>query len=959
MTPTSPFAHPNEAGQSRADMQGDAFFIAFARIMSATHGGQVLLSQTTRDLVQYDLPDGVHLRDLGEHRLKDLQRPSRIFQLVIADLPADFPPLKTLDSRPNNLPIQFTQLIGREQEVAAVQNLLQREDVRLVTLTGPGGTGKTRLGLQVAAELSDLFADGVYFVNLAALSDAEFVVPTIAQTLGLREVAGQSLAERLQEELQQKQLLLLLDNFEQVVSAAPQFIDLLAACPRLKLLVTSREVLHVRAEHEFAVPPLALPDPIHLPEIAALSHYAAVALFTQRAQAVKSNFQVTAANARAIAESCVRLDGLPLALELAAARVKLFSPQALLARLDQRLQVLTSGARDAPVRQQSLRNTIAWSYDLLDAQEQKVFRRLSAFVDGCTLQAIEAVCAALDTSNGAGRVSDGVASLIDKSLLQQRELEREESRLVMLETIREYGLEALAASGEMDVTRHAHTRYYLALAENAEVEFDSSQQAAWLERLEQEHDNLRAALQWLLEQGGAGPSIEIALRLGAALRRFWDVRGYHSEGLSFLEKALAGSEGVAVPVRTKALRAAANLALTGGYHDRAEVLCEQSLALCRESGDKQGAAYSLYLLGELAWTRSDYVAARSLIEESLAFWRKVGEMDGIAWSLSSLADLASEQGEYTRGRTLYEQSLALQREFGNKRGVAWSLLGLAQVLFFTQSDPATIHSLLEESLTLYRELGHKEGVASSFNLLGRVALSQGDVDTARSLLEESVAISKEIGTRWGTAQSLCVLASVGARLGEFAAAHVLYEESVAIARKVGSKWLIPFCLEGLADVAAVQGEPTWAARLWGAAEALRDAIGAPLPPVYYADYDRSVVAVRSSLGEKAFATAWAEGRNMTPEQALAAHGKAMIPTSMPARPASAPPMKSPPSPAGLTAREVEVLRLLAMGLTDAQIAEQLVLSLHTVHAHLRAIYSKLGVTSRSAATRYAFEHHLV
>ena len=1066
MTPTSPFAHPNEAGQNRADRrdlptgtvsllftdiersthllqqmgesyanilaehrqllraafrahhghevdtQGDAFFVAFARatdavlaavdmqrslashawphgvtvqvrmglhtgepqlssenyvgldvhhaarIMSAAHGGQVLLSQTTRDLVQYELPDGVHLRDLGEHRLKDLQRPSRLYQLVIAGVPADFPPLKTLDSRPNNLPVQFTPLIGREQEIAAVQNLLLREDVRLVTLTGPGGAGKTRLALQVAAELSDLFADGVYFVNLAPISDPEFVVPTIAQTLGIREAADQSLSEHLQEELQQKQVLLVLDNFEQVVNAAPQLADLLGACLKLRILLTSREVLHVRAEHEFVVPPLALPDPIHLPELGVLSHYAAIALFTQRAQAVNPAFQLTAANARTIVQICVRLDGLPLALELAAARVKLFPPQALLARLNQRLQVLTSGARDVPLRQQSLRNTIAWSYELLPAEEQQLFRRLSVFVGGCTLPAIEAVWAALDKSNGAGRVLDGIGSLIDKSLLQQTEQEGDEPRLVLLETIREYGLEALAASREMDVTRHTHATYYLALAEKAELEFDSPQQAVWLERLEQEHENLRAALQWLLEQGEAGASREMALRMAAALRRFWDVRGYFSEGRSFLEKALAGSEEVAVPVRTKALRAAANLALTGGDHDRAEVLCEQSLALCRESGDKQGSAYSLYLLGELAWTRSDYVAARSLIEEGLAFWREVGEMDGIAWSLSSLADLASEQGDYTRGRTLYEQSLALQREFGNKRGVAWSLLGLAQVFFFTQHDPAAIHSLLEESLTLYRELGHKEGVASSYNLLGRLALSQGDVDTARSLLEESVAISKEIGTRWGTAQSLCVLASVGARLGEFAAAHVLYEESVAIARKVGSKWLIPFCLEGLADVVAVQGELTWAPRLWGAAEALRDAIGAPLPPVYQADYERSLAAVRSSLGENAFAAAWAEGRLMSPEQAISTQRLATMPISE--EPSSAPLSKPQTSyPAGLTPREVEVLRLLATGLTDAQIAEHLVLSLYTVHAHLRTIYSKLGVTSRSAATRYAFEHQLV
>src|SRR6266566_1269468 len=366
-----------------------------ARIMSAGHGGQVLLSQTTRHLVEHHLPEGVSLQDLGEHRLKDLQQKSHLFQLVIAGLPADFPPLKALDTHPHNLPVQPTPLIGREREVAAVQRLLLREDVRLLTLTGPGGSGKTRLGLHVAAELSDHFTEGIYFVNLAPISDADLVVPTMAQTLGVKESTTRSMVEQLQAFLQEKQL----------------------------LLVTSRAVLHLSAEHEFAVPPLSLPDLKHLPDLVTLSQYEAVALFIARAQALKPDFQVSNATAPAVAEICTRLDGLPLAIELAAARIKLLPPPALLARLGQRLEVLTSGGRDAPARQQTLRKTIDWSYHLLDTDERRLFRRLSVFVGGCTLQAIEAICAALDNGNDARQALDGVASLVDKSLLQQTEQE--------------------------------------------------------------------------------------------------------------------------------------------------------------------------------------------------------------------------------------------------------------------------------------------------------------------------------------------------------------------------------------------------------------------------------------------------------------------------------------------------------------------------------------------------------
>ena len=828
-----------------------------------------------------------------------------------------------------------------------------------MTLTGPGGTGKTRLGLQVAAELSALFADGVYFVNLAPLSDPDFVVPTVAQTLDIKEIAGKPLLDLLKAYLRDTHILLLLDNFEQVASAAVLVADLLAACPHLKVIVTSRAVLHVRGEQEFPVPPLAVPDPKRLPDLVTVSHYEAVELFLSRAQAVEPAFQLNKTNAPAIAEICVCLDGLPLAIELAAARIKLLPPQALLARLSQRLAVLTSGPHDAPARQQTLRNTIAWSYNLLDAQEQRLFRRLSVFVGGCTLEAIEAVYTALETSTSTMSTLDRVAALIDKSILQQTEQEGEQPRLVMLETIREYGLEALQTSGEMEVTRRAHAVYYLQLAEEAEPELKGPQQTMWLERLEREHENLRAVLQWSLEQAGdeeATQRKETALRLGAALRRFWLMHGHLSEGRSFLEQALTARHGIVASVRVKALLAAASLAVFVDDTERAERLCEESLRLCRELGDRAGIAFSLYLLGLLASTTGNPTTARMRTEQALALLREVGDKDGIAWALLNLALVVSDQGEYARARALCEESLAMHKASGDKRGIASSLFRLAWVLFVSQGDHALARSLLEESLTLFRELGDKGNIAQCISLSGRLALSQGDTTAGRSLFEESIMLSREIGSQWGIAESLAMLAQVKASQGDLAAARTLYEESLTLAGERNYKDLLPSCLEDLAAVVAAQGDPVWAARLWGAAETLREVMSTPIFPVYRADYERSVAAARTQLGEQAFAAVLAEGRMMTPEQALAAQGKAMISTW----PTSATPTKSPiTSPDGLSMRELEVLRLLATGLTDAQIAEQLVLSRHTVHAHLRTIYSKLGVTSRSAATRYAFEHQLV
>ncbi|TMC84498.1 MAG: tetratricopeptide repeat protein, partial [Chloroflexi bacterium] len=589
-------------------------------------------------------------------------------------------------------------------------------------------------------------------------------------------------------------------------------------------------------------------------------------------------------------------------IELAAARIKLLPPQALLTRLEYRLQVLTSGARDAPVRQQTLRNTLAWSYDLLDAREQWLFRRLSVFVGNCTLEAVEGLSTALGEK--PADVLDGVASLMDKSLLRQVEQEGQEPRLLMLATIREYALEALAASGEMESTRRAHAAYYLALAEQAELELGGPQQGAWVDRLEREHDNLRAALSWSLEQAGdeeAGQRQEIALRFGGALWKFWWTLGHWSEGRTFLQRALAASEGSeASSIDAKALYAAAQLAFVQSDNERAKAQSEESLALFRELEDQRGIALSLSTLGNVAWVRGDTARAHSLLEEAVALFREVDDKEFAAYSLFSLGLLASSQGEYARACALYEEGLALFREIDHKKGIAHLLSQLAQALFLSQGDQARVRSLLEECLALSRELGFKEGIAAARYLFGQLALGQGDLAIAHSELEESVALYKQMGHRHGTAESLAALGKVVAAQSDYPAARMLYEESLTISGELGEKWVIAMGLVGLGEVVAAQRQLAWAAQLWGAADTLRDAIGVPIPPVELADYERTLSAARVHLGERAFAAAWAQGRAMTPGQALAAQGQ------KPALPQSTTVTPSPTYPAGLTAREVEV-----------------------------------------------------
>ena len=792
--------------------------------------------------------------------------------------------------RTDGVPVPPTPLIGRSGETDFILSLLTRAGTRLITLSGPGGVGKTRLALEVAGDsrVASQFPDGVQLVHLAAIRDPELILPAIAQAIGVREAAGQALADLLQSELGPRALLLVLDNFEHLAAGAPLLADLLAAAPDVKALVTSRVRLNLRGEHDVPIRPLQLPTTAMDSSPDALGRTDAVQLFLARAREIRPDFALTAENSTAVAEICRRLDGLPLAIELAAARLSVLSPRVMLERMDRRLPLLTGGPRDLPDRQQTLRAAIAWSDDLLLPEQRSLFHRLAAFAGTWSLEAAEAICcgdAPVPAERGGiansapapiidpVHVIDNLAVLVDHSLVHQETGAAGAVRFQMLSTIREYALERLEGTRNADAVRERHAQFFLTLALSARMGLTGPMQATWLDRLEADHANLRLALEWLCEHGRNND----ALRLAGSVWLFWFTHGHLSEGRDRLTSVLAMPRDQAAP-------------------------------------------------------------------------------DLLAIALAGAGALAEAQGDYAGAEALLDEALALARHHDDQRVLATALL-LRGVVAFDLDDPHRTSTLCQESLTLARAMDDTWTAAVALTQLGLVALRAKDHAAATALLEEGLAGFKGMGNRWGVALITGNLGIVALDRGHLSQASDLLRESLTALQEMGDRWAVATLLDGPARVAVTLGQAARAARIFGATAALRERIGAPLKGPFRSGSAHNLALVRAALGEEEFAAAWAVGSAMTPEEAVAEAVAAI-----PAPPASPRPpqqdFRGTTSAPGLTARELDVLRLMIEGSTDREIADVLFIGHRTVATHVSNILGKFGVKSRAAAITYAHRNGL-
>lgn len=834
------------------ERDGDYFGPALnrvARLLAAAHGGQTLLSATTQTALETP-PGDVQLRDLGERRLKDLSRPERIFQAVALDLPADFPPLDTLEAVPNNLPTALTSFVGREREIGEAKRLLA--STHLLTLTGSGGCGKTRLSLQVAADLLDTFAGGVWFVELAALTDPANVPSALAVAMEVHEEPSKPILTSIAESVRNKTVLLILDNCEHLVGACAEVSGtLLRLCPNLRIMASTREALGIAGETVWRVPSLPAAE--------------ATRLFVDRALAVAPGFESAEHNAAAITEVCQRLDGIPLAIELAAARVNVLHVDQIAARLNDRFRLLTGGSRTALPRQRTLRAAIDWSYDLLSDAERSLLRRISVFSNGFVLEAAEAVCS--DGASGtvpAQSTLDILSRLVEKSLVMVERTEHE-ARYSLLDMVRQYSRDRLLEAAEAEPMGRRHRDYYIALAENAAAELHGPDQVKWLDRLDQDHANFRAVLAWCQSDPDG---VDHSLRLAAALYRFWFMRGYFEEGRMWLNDAMTrAGASKRTPDWAKALRAAGSLASMRGDYVSARSLLEESLSIFREMNDRGAVAATLLNLAQTTQVQGNLALAKSYSEEALAKFRELGAAHGVARALSTLGLMLHYQGEDDRARELVKESLDIFRRLNLKEGVAHDL-NLLGVLASSAGDYAAARALHEESLAIHRRSGHKGNMVAALLNLGHAAIWQGDIAGAEVVLHESLDIAQQVAEPRWTSLALHNLGLAALKRNDCFSARRFMTDSLRIRADLGDKVSIAYSLEGIAALAVEEGNLKFGARLLASADMLRKEVGVRREKAEQNHHHRLVESLRTSLTFDIFEQEWERGKALSVAEAI-------------------------------------------------------------------------------------------
>ncbi len=819
--------HTGQAKARANDYDGYLTLSHTKRLLATAYGGQILLSQATEVLLRDSLPPGVTLLDLGEHRLKDFERAEHIFQLVAPDLPAEFPPLKTLNALPNNLPVQITSFIGRERELAQTNEMLS--NTHLLTLIGPGGTGKTRLTLQLAAEVLPGFTDGVWLVELAPLADPALVLQTIASTLGLREIPSTPLNDLVADYLHSKCLLLILDNCEHLVETCAQLADaFLRHCPSLKMIASSREALGIAGETVFRVPPLALPDQDST-DLDTLRQSEAVQLFVERAVAVRPGFDLSGQNAPAVGQICLRLDGVPLALELAAARIGMLTSEQIAARLDDRFRLLTGGSRTALPRQQTLRSLIDWSYDLLSEAERSLFCQLSVFVGGWSLEAAEAVCTDLD-------VLELLTQLVKKSLVVAEErAEQAETRFRLLETIRQYARDKLLETGAVAMVRDRHLDYYQKFAEAGEPNFFGPHRLEWVDQCEREHDNFRAALQWGLDRNSDG-----ALRLAGSLVTFWTARGFNLEGRRWLQASLD--------------RAAA-LPEAHGEADRQ-----------RQAARAKGLTQS----SQLSYADGNYQVGLNAGQESVRLYRQLGDPFGLGFALCNMGNMAAFQGDMAMAEPALTEAIFIGRETGNKIILCYALGVLSRHILLPRGDIAAAHASAEESVRFSQEAGVPWSEALAELILARIAAMTEQWEEARRRALKAVDVYRELRDPLALNQAYNDLGDIELRAGNLPEAQRLHRQCILASQEFGARAFVAHELESFAFIAQADNQPARAACLLGAAEAMQEGIGTSAFGVERLEneYKRTVDWLHAQLDETTYDACWSEGCAMTMDQAI-------------------------------------------------------------------------------------------